>query len=35
MIRFGGEVRALPLDADYIAMGWRQDVFDNEDIKRA
>ena len=24
---FDGEVRALPLDADYIAMGWRQDVF--------
>jgi ABC-type glycerol-3-phosphate transport system substrate-binding protein len=26
-VSFDGEVRALPLDADYIAMGWRQDVF--------
>lgn len=34
-VSFGGEVRALPLDADYIAMGWRQDVFDNPDIKMA
>ena len=34
-VSFGGEVRALPLDADYIAMGWRQDVFDNPDIYRA
>jgi hypothetical protein len=26
-VSFEGEVQALPLDADYIAMGWRQDVF--------
>ena len=26
-VSFEGEVRALPLDVDYIAMGWRQDVF--------
>ena len=26
-VSFDGEARALPLDADYIAMGWRQDVF--------
>ena len=24
---FNGTVRALPLDSDYIAIGWRQDVF--------
>lgn len=34
-VSFEGEVRALPLDTDYIALGWRQDVFDNEDIKQA
>ena len=33
-VSFGGEVRALPLDTDYIALGWRQDVFDNEEIKK-
>lgn len=33
-VSFDGEVRALPLDTDYIAMGWRQDVFDNEQIKK-
>jgi len=27
-VTFDGSVRALPLDADYIALGWRQDVFD-------
>jgi len=27
-ISFEGEPRALPLDTDYIALGWRQDVFD-------
>lgn len=32
-VSFEGEVRALPLDADYVAFGWRQDVFDNPDIK--
>jgi len=26
-VSFDGQVRALPLDADYIAMGYRQDVF--------
>jgi hypothetical protein len=26
-VSFDGEVWALPLDADYIALGWRQDVF--------
>ncbi|KAL3802961.1 hypothetical protein HJC23_011584 [Cyclotella cryptica] len=26
-VSFDGEVRALPLDTDYVAMGWRQDVF--------
>ena len=26
-VSFNGTVRALPLDLDYIAIGWRQDVF--------
>mmetsp|Transcript_1938 Transcript_1938/g.3691 ORF Transcript_1938/g.3691 Transcript_1938/m.3691 type:complete len:1102 (-) Transcript_1938:147-3452(-) len=32
-VSFDGEVRALPLDTDYIALGWRQDVFENEKVK--
>eukprot|EP00584_Thalassiosira_punctigera_P003619 CAMPEP_0172534374 /NCGR_PEP_ID=MMETSP1067-20121228/6761_1 /TAXON_ID=265564 ORGANISM="Thalassiosira punctigera, Strain Tpunct2005C2" /NCGR_SAMPLE_ID=MMETSP1067 /ASSEMBLY_ACC=CAM_ASM_000444 /LENGTH=1089 /DNA_ID=CAMNT_0013319153 /DNA_START=394 /DNA_END=3663 /DNA_ORIENTATION=+ len=32
-VSFDGLVRALPLDTDYISLGWRQDVFDNEAIK--
>jgi len=32
-VSFEGEVRALPLDADYISLGWRQDIFENEQIK--
>jgi len=27
-VQFNGTVRALPLDTDYIAIGWRQDVFE-------
>ena len=27
-VSFGGNVYALPLDTVYIAMGWRQDVFE-------
>lgn len=34
-VSFEGEVRALPLDTDYIALGWRQDVFENPKIKDA
>lgn len=34
-VSYEGEVRALPLDTDYIAMGWRQDVFDNPTIREA
>eukprot|EP00585_Thalassiosira_rotula_P013292 CAMPEP_0196129898 /NCGR_PEP_ID=MMETSP0910-20130528/451_1 /TAXON_ID=49265 /ORGANISM="Thalassiosira rotula, Strain GSO102" /LENGTH=1075 /DNA_ID=CAMNT_0041389097 /DNA_START=439 /DNA_END=3666 /DNA_ORIENTATION=- len=34
-VSFEGEVRALPLDTDYISLGWRQDVFGNPDIKEA
>lgn len=34
-VSFEGEVRALPLDVDYVAMGWRQDVFENTEIKMA
>ncbi|CAB9529621.1 activated protein kinase catalytic subunit alpha-1 [Seminavis robusta] len=26
-VSYNGTVRALPLDTDYIALGWRQDVF--------
>lgn len=26
-VSFNGTVRALPLDTDYVAIGWRQDVF--------
>lgn len=26
-VSFNGTVRALPLDSDYVALGWRQDVF--------
>jgi len=26
-VSFNGTVRALPLDTDYVAMGWRQDAF--------
>jgi hypothetical protein len=33
-VSFEGEFRALPLDTDYIALGWRQDIFDNEKIKQ-
>jgi hypothetical protein len=32
-VSFEGEVRALPLDTDYISLGWRQDIFENEQIK--
>ncbi|KAL7541035.1 hypothetical protein ACHAXR_010567 [Thalassiosira sp. AJA248-18] len=32
-VSFDGEVRALPLDTDYIALGWRQDIFENQKIK--
>jgi len=31
-VSFDGEVRALPLDTDYIAFGYRADIFDNPDI---
>ena len=34
-VSFEGEVRALPLDADYIAFGWRQDIFENPEIQNA
>lgn len=34
-VSFEGEVRALPLDTDYIALGYRQDIFENPDIKNA
>lgn len=34
-VSFEGEVRALPLDTDYIALGYRQDVFENPEIKQA
>eukprot|EP00730_Choanoeca_flexa_P017682 TRINITY_DN8547_c0_g1_i2.p1 TRINITY_DN8547_c0_g1~~TRINITY_DN8547_c0_g1_i2.p1 ORF type:complete len:1147 (+),score=180.38 TRINITY_DN8547_c0_g1_i2:51-3491(+) len=27
-VSFSSSVRALPLDADYVAVGWRQDVYD-------
>lgn len=27
-VSFDNTVRALPLDVDYVAIGWRQDVFD-------
>jgi ABC-type glycerol-3-phosphate transport system substrate-binding protein len=26
-VSYNGTVRALPLDTDYISIGWRQDVF--------
>lgn len=31
-VSFGGKVRALPLDTDYVASGWRQDVFHKHGI---
>lgn len=33
-VSYEGEVRALPLDTDYIAMGWRQDIFENPTIQQ-
>lgn len=29
-VSFDSSVRALPLDADYVALGWRQDVYDRQ-----
>ena len=31
-VSFNGTVRALPLDTDYISIGWRQDVFHKYNI---
>jgi hypothetical protein len=31
-VSYNGTVRALPLDTDYVALGWRQDVFNKYDI---
>ena len=31
-VSYNGTVRALPLDTDYIAIGWRQDVFHKHNI---
>ena len=31
-VSYNGTVRALPLDTDYIALGWRQDVFHKYNI---
>ena len=31
-VSYNGTVRALPLDTDYIAIGWRQDVFHKHNV---
>jgi len=31
-VSFNGTVRALPLDTDYVAIGWRQDAFFQHDL---
>jgi len=31
-VSYNGTVRALPLDTDYIALGWREDVFKKNNI---